>query len=83
MALNQDLLSGTSTVTWGIEKPPSGAMPEFVYLGRDDANLGPIQIALASVSTPSSKETMRALHQARKGKSTMFGHIGWAALTKS
>jgi hypothetical protein len=76
MALNQDLLSGTSTVTWSMEKPPSGAIPEYVFLGRDDANLGPLQIALASVSTPPSKETMRALHQARKGKSTIQLVVG-------
>ena len=76
MTLNQDLLSGSSTVTWSIEKSPSGAIPEYVYLGRDDANLGPIQIALASVSTPPSKETMRALHQARKGKSTIQLVVG-------
>ena len=61
---------------WIIEKPPTGAIPEFVYLGRDDANLDPIQIALASVSTPPSKETMRALHQARKGKSTIQLVVG-------
>jgi hypothetical protein len=74
--MSQDLLIGASTVTWTVEKPPSGAVPGFVYLGRDDANLGPIQIALASVSTPPSKETMRALHQARKGKSTIQLVVG-------
>jgi hypothetical protein len=76
MPLNQELLSGASTVTWSIEKPPTGAIPEFVYLGRDDANLGAIQVALASVSNPPSKETMRALHQARKGKSTIQLVVG-------
>ena len=76
MPLNQELLTGASTVTWSIEKPPIGAIPEFVYLGRDDANLGPIQVALASVSNPPSKETMRALHQARKGKSTIQLVVG-------
>ena len=76
MPLNQDLLSGASTVTWSVEKPPTGSIPEYVYLGRDDANLGPIQVALASVSSPPSKEMMRALHQSRKGKSTIQLVVG-------
>ena len=76
MPLNQDLLSGTSAVTWSVEKPPSGAIPEYVYLGRDDAGLGPIQVALATVSTPPTKEGMRALHALRKGKSNIQLVVG-------
>lgn len=76
MALNQDLLTGASTVAWSVEKPPAGSIPEFVYLGRDDAGLGPIQVALATVSTPPSKETMRALHALRKGKANIQLVVG-------
>ena len=76
MALNQDLLSGASTVVWSVEKPPSGTIPEYVYLGRDNAGLGPIQVALATVSKPPSKEAMRALHALRKGKSNIQLVVG-------
>ena len=76
MALNQDLLTGASTVVWSVEKPPSGSIPEIVYLGRDDAGLGPIQVALATVSTPPSKETMKALHALRKGKANIQLVVG-------
>lgn len=76
MALNQDLLTGASTVAWSVEKPPAGSNPEFVYLGRDDAGLGPIQVALATVSTPPSKETMRALHTLRKGRANIQLVVG-------
>jgi hypothetical protein len=76
MPLSPNLLTGTQSVAWTSGAPPTGAIPELVFLGRDDAGLGPIQVALATVSTPPSKETMRALHALRKGKSTIQLVVG-------
>ena len=76
MPINQNLLTGAQSVAWTAATPPNGAIPELVYMGRDDAGLGPIQVALATVSTPPSKETMRALHALRKGKSNIQLVIG-------
>ena len=76
MPINQSLLTGAQAVAWTAATPPNGVIPELVYMGRDDAGLGPIQVALATVSTPPSKETMRALHALRKGKSTIQLVVG-------
>ena len=76
MPISQNLLTGAQSVAWASTTPPSGAVLELVYLGRDDAGLGPIQVALATVSTPPTKETMRALHALRKGKSTIQLVVG-------
>ena len=76
MPISQNLLTGAQSVAWASTTPPSGVVLELVYLGRDDAGLGPIQIALATVSTPPTKETMRALHALRKGKSTIQLVVG-------
>ena len=76
MPISQTLLTGAQSLAWAVPTPPAGVIPELVYMGRDDAGLGPIQVALATVSTPPSKETMRALHQARKGRSTIQLVVG-------
>lgn len=76
MPLSQNLLTSAQSVTWTAVTPPTGVIPELVFMGRDDAGLGPIQVALATVSTPPSKETMRALHALRKGKSNIQLVVG-------
>jgi len=76
MPINQNLLTGAQSVAWTAATSPNGAIPELVYMGRDDAGLGPIQVALATVSTPPSKETMRALYALRKGKSNIQLVVG-------
>lgn len=84
MQLDQGLLTGSQSRDWVIAKPPSGANPQWVYTGRDESGVGPIYVALASVSAPPSRETMRALHSAYKGRSTIqlvvgavWGHQIW------
>ncbi len=76
MPFTQDILHGSKSVVWTVTNAPSGATPKHVYLGRDDAGLGPIQVALASVSAPPTKETMRSLHSLRKGKSNIQLVVG-------
>ena len=76
MPINQNLLTGAQSVAWTAATPPTGVILELVFMGRDDAGLGPIQVALATVSTPPSKETMRALHALRKGKSNIQLVVG-------
>ena len=76
MSLDQGLLKGTQSREWIVAKPPTGASPQWVYTGRDESGLGPIYVALASISAPPSRETMRALHAAYKGKSNIQLVIG-------
>jgi hypothetical protein len=76
MPLDQGLLKGTQSREWVVAKPPSGASPQWVYTGRDESGLGPIYVALTSISAPPSRETMRALHAAYKGKSNIQLVVG-------
>jgi hypothetical protein len=76
MPLDQGLLKGTQSREWIIAKPPTGAIPQWVYTGRDESGLGPIYVALAAISAPPSRETMRALHAAYKGKSNIQLVVG-------
>jgi hypothetical protein len=76
MPLDQALLKGTQSREWVVAKPPTGAIPQWVYTGRDESGLGPIYVALASISAPPSRETMRALHAAYKGKSNIQLVVG-------
>lgn len=76
MSLDQELLKGTQSREWVVAKPPTGSIPKWVYTGRDESGLGPIYVALASISAPPSRETMRALHAAYKGKSNIQLVIG-------
>jgi hypothetical protein len=76
MPLDQELLKGTQSREWVVAKPPSGASPQWVYTGRDESGLGPIYVALAAISAPPSRETMRALHAAYKGKSNIQLVVG-------
>lgn len=76
MPLDHGLLKGTQSREWVVAKPPTGATPQWVYTGRDESGLGPIYVALASISAPPSRETMRALHAAYKGKSNIQLVVG-------
>ncbi len=76
MPLDQGLLKGTQSREWVVAKPPTGAIPQWVYTGRDESGLGPIYVALAAISAPPSRETMRALHAAYKGKSNIQLVVG-------
>jgi len=76
MPLDQGLLKGAQSREWVVAKPPTGASPQWVYTGRDESGLGPIYVALASISAPPSRETMRALHAAYKGKSNIQLVVG-------
>ncbi len=50
MPLDQGLLKGAQSREWVVAKPPTGATPQWVYTGRDESGLGPIYVALASIS---------------------------------
>jgi hypothetical protein len=84
MTVNQFKLNAAQTIAWAIPKPPVGCTPVVVYIGRDDSGVGAIQVALANVTAPPSRETLRVLHLARKGKSNVqlivgavFGELIW------
>lgn len=63
-------------IDWIVPKPPLGCTPTAIYIGRDDSGIGAIQVAIAYVTAPPTRETMRSLHSARKGKSTVQIVVG-------
>lgn len=76
MTVDQFKLNATQTIAWAIAKPPVGCTPVVVYIGRDDSGVGAIQVALANFTAPPSRETLRILHSARKGKSNVQLIVG-------
>lgn len=76
MHLDQDLLKSVQSREWVISKPPTGVSPQWVYTGRDESGLGPIYVALATVSSSPSREIIKALHSAYKGKSNIQLVVG-------
>ena len=60
-------LSASQTVDWN-DTAPNGVAPLKVYIGPDPHGLGGFQVAIAKVSATPTRETMLALHSARKGK---------------
>jgi hypothetical protein len=76
MTVNQFKLNAAQTIAWSIPKPPIGCTPVVVYIGRDDSGVGAIQVALANVTAPPSRETLRVLHAARKGRSNVQLIVG-------
>ena len=76
MTSRQVELEAIQRIVWSIPKPPMGCTPSAIYIGRDDSGVGAIQVAIAFVTSPPSKEIMRALHAARKGKSIIQVVVG-------
>ena len=68
MNLDQSVLTAEQVLPWTINSKITGANPEWVYVGRDDFGVGGIQIALASMTSIPTREQMKSLHSARKGK---------------
>ena len=71
MNLDQSVLTAEQVLPWTINSKITGANPEWVYVGRDDFGVGGIQIALASMTSIPTREQMKSLHSARKGKLTI------------
>lgn len=76
MTVDKFKLNAAQTIAWALPKPPVGCTPVVVYIGRDDSGVGAIQVALANVTTPPTRETMRVLHASRKGKSNVQLIVG-------
>ena len=68
MNLDQSILTAEQVLPWTVNSKINGANPEWVYVGRDDFGVGGIQIALATVLGVPSRELMRNLYSARKGR---------------
>ena len=68
MTVDQNLLNGTQAREWSLQKSPVGVIPKWIYTGRDESGLGPIYVGIATVSAPPTRESLRALHIAYKGK---------------
>jgi Eco57I restriction-modification methylase len=61
-------LAGDRSVTWTDASAPAGVTPQKVYLGRDPFGLGGFQVAVAVAATTPSRQVLRDLFAARKGK---------------
>ncbi len=61
-------LTGDKVIAWNDPSAPAGITPEKVYLGPDPFGLGGFQIAVASSATAPSRQALRDLFTARKGK---------------
>lgn len=61
-------LTADKVVTWTISSATAGVTPEKVYLGADPFGLGGFQVAVATARINPSKQVLRDLFTARKGK---------------
>jgi len=61
-------LTGDKVIARNEPSSPAGITPEKVYLGPDPFGLGGFQVAVASASTAPSRQALRDLFTARKGK---------------
>lgn len=61
-------LTADRVVTWACADTPAGVTPEKIYLGPDPFGLGGFQVAVATATTPPSREALRGLFQDRRGK---------------
>jgi len=74
--MDKSILNATSVVEWKVDSPPANCAPTWVYIGRDEDKIGPIQIALALFTGTPSKEALKTLHTLRKGKSNIQLVVG-------
>jgi hypothetical protein len=74
--MEQSILKGTSVVDWKVDNAPTNCTPKWVYIGRDEDKIGPIQIALALFTGTPSKDALKTLHTLRKGKSNIQLVVG-------
>ena len=61
-------LTADKVVAWGEPSAPVGITTEKVYVGPDPFNLGGFQVAVATAATAPSRQALRDLFAARKGK---------------
>lgn len=61
-------LTADRVVTWSEPTSPVTVVPEKVYLGPDPFGLGGFQVAVASATMAPSRQVLRDLFAARKGK---------------
>lgn len=61
-------LTSHKVVTWTDASAPAGVTPEKVYLGPDPFGLGGFQVAVAKAVSAPSRQGLRDLFTARKGK---------------
>jgi len=66
--MRQVRLTADKVVTWNELSAPAGITTDKVYLGPDPHGLGGFQVAVASAETVPSRQTLRDLFSARKGK---------------
>lgn len=61
-------LTADKVVTWTDASAPAGVSPDKVYLGPDPFGLGGFQVAVAKAVSAPSRQGLRDLFTARKGK---------------
>lgn len=61
-------LDADCVVSWSESSAPAGITLEAVYIGPDPHGLGGFQVAVASAATPPSRQVLRELFTARRGR---------------
>ncbi|WP_234821618.1 Eco57I restriction-modification methylase domain-containing protein [Mycolicibacter virginiensis] len=61
-------LTADKVVAWSGPSAPVGVTTEKIYVGPDPFNLGGFQVAVATAATAPSRQALRDLFAARKGK---------------
>lgn len=61
-------LTADTRVKWTLSTAPAGVTPRAVFIGPDPFGLGGFQTAVATSSTAPSRQALRDLHAARRGK---------------
>ena len=64
-------LTAEREVRWSEAAPHEGLRLDKVYIGPDPHGLGGIQIAVADSDVPPSRQTLRELHAARRGRTNV------------
>ena len=61
-------LTADRVISWSQVDSPVGVTLEKIYVGPDPVGLGGFQVALATASSPPSRQLLRDLFTARKGR---------------
>lgn len=61
-------LTGDKVLVWNDPTAPAGLTPEKIFLGPDPLGLGGFQVAVATAAIAPSRQALRNLFTARKGK---------------
>jgi hypothetical protein len=63
---SSELFKAKSHQSWVVEKPPTGLIPNSIYVGQDPNQMS-LEVAIATTNSAPSREALAKLHKARIG----------------